>query len=236
MSIENEDAGFWPAYVASMAGLVQSLLLVVSILAVALYQMGGRMAEKMDAAEALQLVSPAPAPVPGRAGMMLAMGRGVQSQPAAARQAALQSRGGTWRLMIRFTGSTIDLGEKTRGALAEQLQRFDRGLADKNPTNGDVKHWQVGLSVDTSDRIATRAAYLRVLEVRNAMIAAGVAPGSIAVRLDPASPATEIGLQQTVFVDWLPSGPGRSLSAPGRTGPSLVDPVPAAASPAEHRP
>lgn len=33
-----EDAGFWPAYVAAMAGLIQGILLVLAVMAIALFQ------------------------------------------------------------------------------------------------------------------------------------------------------------------------------------------------------
>lgn len=61
MHTENESGGFWPGYVAAVASLVQSLLLIAAVLALTMYQVGTLAGKKVHAAAAAVVVQEPPA-------------------------------------------------------------------------------------------------------------------------------------------------------------------------------
>jgi hypothetical protein len=56
MHTEDESGGFWPGYVAAVASLVLSLLLIAAVLALTIYQVGMLAGKKVNAAAAAVVV------------------------------------------------------------------------------------------------------------------------------------------------------------------------------------
>lgn len=71
MHAQDESGGFWPGYVAAVASLVLSLLLIAAVLALTIYQVGLLAGKKVQAAAAAVVVPEAKAPDDGGAGASL---------------------------------------------------------------------------------------------------------------------------------------------------------------------
>lgn len=141
MAVANsdDDAGYWPGYVAAVACLVQSLLLLSVVMAVTLYQLGmlaGRSRLEQDTT---------PQPNPAALGIALVF-------PSA-----------TWR---------IDKAARERLRAEVEKQRRE-----------GVTHWRISLRTQTDNAMKRRGGYLRLMIVRNELIALGVLGNRIEVRL-----------------------------------------------------
>lgn len=168
MAVANseDDAGYWPGYVAAVACLVQSLLLLSVVMAVTLYQLG------MLAGRSSLAQDTPPPPTPVEPGIALVF-------PSA-----------TWRIdeVAR---------ERLRTALARQRRE-------------GMTHWRISLRTQTDNTMKRRGAYLRLMSVRNELMALGVAGHRIEVRLYD-TPDDDKSGAQTVRIEPMPDGAERGM-------------------------
>lgn len=103
MHTEDESGGFWPGYVAAVASLVLSLLLIAAVLALTLYQVGMLAGKKVHEAAAAVV---APAVVP-----------------------AVAPRSGETDLVLEFSEQGWRLDAQAQSLLLEQIrQQVQRGI------------------------------------------------------------------------------------------------------------
>lgn len=236
---EEEGGGVWPAYVAAVAGLLLSLLLLSAIMALVMFILGLVAGHNMDpvtkappttasapsvvtlkaASQAIdftgpyQLTPPSPeqstssssgqkpaskesgqksslakkaqgAAKPGSSQAQSSVPSVPQSQQSAAApvpkvtstapQGQSQGGGGIARVRIVFQGDALSLGKDD----SDQLQKQIKSLSDKGRYR-----WFLALATQIDNPEKRRAGYLRLLAVRNAVIAAGVPVSEIDMRL-----------------------------------------------------
>lgn len=155
--MHDEESGTWPAYVAAVAGLVQSLLLVTAVMAIAIYQ-----AAKLGTPGAQADITPA----------ALAAAEPVAYRPQA--MIRLTFHEGSWRLDPQSE-------QRVRQALSGQEAR-------------GAEPWLISLRAHISDPVMRRAAYFRVMIVRNLLLDAGIDATRITLHLEDA-PDDEGGTQ-----------------------------------------
>lgn len=147
---QGEQGGVWPAYVAAMAGLVQSLLFVSAIMALALLQIGMLVGRQVDQQQADRWVGE------GRKAQRL------QGSPQA--RASVPSPSSE-RWSVEFDDSSVWLSEQARAELQALVRRqLEQGH----------RSWRLEVWVEADNVLQRRAAYLRLLVMRNAMVEAGV--------------------------------------------------------------
>lgn len=105
---DEESAGFWPGYVAAVACLVQSLLLLCAVMAMTVYQLGILAGRKIEAAAVAAVVPPPATDSAQRGGIALAFPGTTWRIDAAARERlrtelAKRLREGVthWRISLR---------------------------------------------------------------------------------------------------------------------------------------
>ncbi len=216
---DDDDAGVWPAYVAAVAGLLLSLLLLTAIMALVMFILGLVVGHNMDA-DPEATASDASAPKSGMAHspppppplttvkpvMPAVPVRPVVPDRAAAtgiRPPVPGSGRSAERARITFAQDTVHLNR----AQSEQLK-----AAIVRLLHAGQRNWQLTLATQTDNPEKARAGYLRLLAIRNVMIAAGVDPLSIAMHLVNAPAGTADRDEQSVVVS---SGNETSTAGPG---------------------
>jgi hypothetical protein len=198
----DEEAGFWPGYVAAVAGLVQGLLIMAMALGISIYALGrlataasaeaaAKDAEAAEAAAAATGAGPFPAappplPAPLPAPPPLAA-RAPVPPPVSARQPVVAT--------IGFTGDAVALPDSLGSAVSEMVARHQ--------AQGAVR-WRLALAAPLTDPRARRAGYLRLLATRRAMITAGVAADAITVALNDGDTAGAVVELQPIGADGAP--------------------------------
>ncbi len=156
---DDDDAGFWPGYVAAVSGLVQGLLIMAMALGVSIFalsQVGIKGKLPGDGPQGLPR-APAPLPPPQEQAPPL------PEAPPAARP-----------MRISFLGDAVLLPPSVRKLV---------GSAIENRQAMGVARWQIELTADLEDPRARRAGYLRVMGVRSLLMSAGIPAEAIDVRL-----------------------------------------------------
>ena len=160
MHQEEDNGGFWPGYVAAVACLVLSLLLISAVMSITIMQLGVSVGQMVDAQIAAQMAAAAEQTPPAD----------VPPPPA---QANLPS------LELMFPPDAWRLDDAARKRLLAEIDRLmKRG----------VKEWTVSLQTDTNDSLRRRAAYLQLLAVRSVMLEAGVLGSQIELRMLEVNP------------------------------------------------
>ena len=181
-----EEAGFWPGYVAAVAGLVQGLLIMAMALGISIYALGKlAVAEEYaeQAAKDQAARDKAAAAAAAVAARDVAGPWPVGPRPASASTLPpplLQPRPvglpvatalvGT----ISFYGDAVDLPDTSAGDVAAMVARHRAA--------GAVR-WRLTLAAPLADPRARRAGYLRLLSIRRALLAAGVDVAEISAGL-----------------------------------------------------
>lgn len=204
---DDDDAGVWPAYVAAVAGLLLSLLLLTAIMALVMFILGLVVGHNMDAdtgATASEAAAPksgtahSPPPLPPFTTIKPAMPavplRSVvpeRTTPPGVRPPVPGSGHSAERARITFAQDTVHLNR----AQSEQLK-----VAIARLVNAGQHNWQLTLATQTDNPEKARAGYLRLLAIRNVMIAAGVDPLSIGMHLVNAPAGAADRDEQSVVV------------------------------------
>ena len=158
---EEENGGFWPGYVAAIASLVLSLLLISAVMAITIMQLGVSVGQMMEAKQAAAMVATT---------KRLQVLPPVDRPPVGLQQPTLE---------LTFPQDKWRLDDAARTRLhAELVQLNQKG----------VKGWTLSLQTNTSDSLKRRAAYLQLMAVRNVMLEAGVTGDQIDMRMLDAGP------------------------------------------------
>lgn len=188
MHQEEDNGGFWPGYVAAVACLVLSLLLISAVMAITIMQLGVSVGQMVDAQMAEQMAAAAEQPPPAD----------VPPPPPA--EATLPS------LELMFPPDAWRLDEAARKRMLAEIARLMKQ---------GVKEWTVSLQTDTNDSLRRRAAYLQLMAVRNVMLEAGVLGSKIELRMLDVNPEQATQAQyplkiipKAVSVDGTRAAPG----------------------------
>jgi hypothetical protein len=177
MHAEEDSAGFWPGYVAAVASLVQALLLLSAVLAMAVFQLGLLIGQQMDAKAALAMTI-------------------EKLSDTAADQAARQKDDAEAPLNVTFSDAVWQLSEGEAAQVTNELQQLQQRQA--------VTRWRVWLPTQTDDPRKRRFGFLRVMALRNVLIKSGIAPDKIDVQLLQVAEAEGVDRRsadaQTVYI------------------------------------
>lgn len=227
MQSEQEDAGVWPAYVAAVAGLVQSLLFVSAIMAMTLLQVGMLAGKKVD-----ETLSRAITEQPGHAGQVSAganasggtgqgSGGGGFRKDAVSAQRSPEAREG--QLDLRFAPDTLQLDEAAKERLRELLRRqIAMGM----------RQWLAYIETDVDDSLQRRAGYLRLMAARNVFVEMEIEPHRLTLRLMPTKAASA---QPGTLLRIVPSRQEPAAPAAATPAAPVAPGAPAATTPAEER-
>ena len=197
MSGGKSSAGeYWPGFVDALTNVVIAMIFVVVVLAISLsfaaQQMGKKLADeyikKLQATQPTTSAAAAPAAPAAedvvaphtvqRADVRIAVA--APPKAASAATAAVRHKGGKLQLDYAPDAFVLDVASQTR--LRESL------ALTAPPGKVRLELVAVGPDIGLSDN--QRAAYVRLMAVRNALIEAGYAAEQISVRVDSAqSPA-----------------------------------------------
>ncbi len=176
MHAEEDSVGFWPGYVAAVASLVQALLLLSAVLAMAVFQLGMTIGLQMDAKAALAMTI-------------------KKLSDTTANKAAMQKDDVEAPLSVTFSDSVWQLSEGEVAQVSTELRQLQRQ---------SVPRWRVWLLTQTDDPRKRRLGFLRVMALRNALLKNGVAADKIDVQLVQVTESEGAGQrsvsEQTVYV------------------------------------
>lgn len=190
-SAGGHDDGYWPSYVDVLVNVVLNLMFLAAILVVGNFFQG---------LEASKMVI---APDAGQQGRVLF----EQEAPSASRRPLPQPFAapdlGLEQLSMRFDGNAVQIDEQALARLKEELQaQMGRG----------VRYWEVFIEADVDDGLQRRAAYLRMMAVRNVFLEIGIDAQRFTLRMQPA-PVSGVGGQVAYIVPRLEL-PGKNTSGP----------------------
>ena len=195
---------YWPGFVDALTNVVIAMVFVIVVLAIALSfamqmvasRMAGKLAELQAANVQLQAsqknppVEPGPAlapssdtplPAPAEARLRIAVAgneRTAQARPATVNPA-------TRSLVLEYEQGALTLDELAQKNLVQALGPVKLAL-DAAPAGARIALVATGPAMELSDN--QRAAFLRLMAVRNQLLEQGVPAARIATRLDPQGP------------------------------------------------
>jgi hypothetical protein len=159
---DSTDNNYWPGYVAAMASLVQSLLLLAVILAYAIYEMGLLAGKRVDQAVALAMADESVQPVP--------IDEDTKKNPAKLVQ-KLKTMGSS---EFEFPHNIWQLDEGSSSKVRAEV---------KKRVGQRASTWLIWVETDTDHAFKRRLAYLRIMVVRNELIRAGIQASQIETRI-----------------------------------------------------
>lgn len=159
---DSEENNYWPGYVAAMASLVQSLLLLAVILAYAIYEMGLLAGKRVDQAVALAMADESVQPVP--------LDEDTKRDPAKLVQ-KLKTMGTS---EFEFPLNIWQLDDESSAQVRTEVKKRMR----QHPGA-----WLIWVETDTDHAFKRRLAYLRIMVVRNELIRAGIQAPQIETRI-----------------------------------------------------
>ena len=166
----NDHSGsYWPGYVDALVNVVLNLMFLAAILAIGSFSQGLENSRRKIQAIQVEKQAARANNAPGRAASASAP---TLQQRA---QASLQTKS---RLDLRFTNDTVRLDASAREHLKMELQ---------NQIRQGVQYWRLSIDAEVNDNHQRRAAYLRMISVRNVFLEAGIDPARISMRMLPTS-------------------------------------------------
>lgn len=202
----------WPGYVGATAALAITLLLLIGFLGTNLFVLGKQTARVLHAAGEIseQVARDLPPPRSDssrRQGVsaesLASIGSGEVAPPVAPQRASGASPPGAlapvsaaalastpaWRIVLRFEKSAYLMDTATRAALRDAVAPVaDRPLLVEGLADGEL------------GTASARAAYLRVMAVRNALLDAGIEPDRIRPSVRAVDAVTLSGLAERPVV------------------------------------
>lgn len=196
---------YWPGFVDALTNVVIAMVFVIVVLAIALSfamqmvasRMAGKVAELENAKAALvaaaasaatgpPIVAPAPsadtplaAPADGR--VRIAVAGNERAMPARPAQVRAADRS----LVLEYELGALTLDEAAQKSLVQALGPVKAALQSASASTR-LALVATGPAMELSDN--QRAAFVRVMAVRNQLLDQGVAADRIVTRLDPAGP------------------------------------------------
>lgn len=174
MSATQNVPSVWPGYVAAIASLVLSLLLLLAILVFALTQVGNLVSAYMQELLRTSLQAEQPHPRP----MVKQMRPTNAAPPPPTEEPSDAVAPGTPMRQIRLIFAA-DVADIPAGQVAELVSSIKQIQA---PLDTD---WTIWSNVLPSDPVMERSAYRLMLIVRKALIAQGIPEKQIDLKLKP---------------------------------------------------
>lgn len=175
-----EEAGFWPGYVAAVSGLVQGLLIMAMALGISIYALG-RLAASAAAGSKKAAVAPASPPVsgqpPGPALPPFDLGRAEPAPlpgPPPVPPRGIPAPPEIIVATITFFGDAVDLPPTSAGDV--------RSIIDAHKAGG-AERWRLTMAANLENPGQRRAGYLRLLAIRNIVMATGVSADRVQLQL-----------------------------------------------------
>jgi len=178
---------YWPGFVDALTNVVIAMIFVVVVLAISLsfaaQMMGKKLAEKYiqehqaKQAQAPPARPPAPQPVLAESALVKTTRIAVAGNEAAASAAGGAVRQVRNTLQLDYAASAITLDAAAADRFKAAVAALGGSLAQRS-----VQIVASGAGMALNDN--QRAAYLRVMAVRNTLLDLGVAPERITVRID----------------------------------------------------
>lgn len=195
---------YWPGFVDALTNVVIAMVFVIVVLAIALSfamqlvasRMAGKLAElqaanvQLQASQKERPVDPGPTaapatdtplPAPADARVRIAVAgneRGTPARPATVNPA-------TRSLVLEYEQGALTLDDAAQKNLVQALAPVKAAL-DAAPAGTRIALVATGPGMELSDN--QRAAFLRLMAVRNQLLEQGVPATRIATRLDPEGP------------------------------------------------
>ena len=181
-SMDDEEPGFWPGYVAAISGLVQGLLIMAMALGTAIFVLGqlAKVQAKAEAQNTAPRHDPAGLVPQGPPAPTLLAPLPPAGQGGLAPEAPDQV-GGPAQISAGFQGDAVVL---PGSAVPDVLASFDRARA------AGVKRWRISIPADLNDPRDQRAAYLRLLGLRALLIQHGAQAGDIDTWIESSAAAS----------------------------------------------
>jgi hypothetical protein len=197
MSGSSEGEGFWPGFVDALGNIVIALIFVVLVLAIAMSfsaqiyskKLAEQMLQEKLAAMAVAAKASGASPGGGAAPSMppsdsvtrtlIAVARPPADKASAAPTSMTASNG----IELQFDSLAVTLDDVATQALKSALRKE---IASGAPVSS-VQIVALGPQMQLSEQ--QRAAYLRLMSVRNEVLESGVSPDKIQVRIDTKQPA-----------------------------------------------
>ena len=203
------DVLFWPGYVDAISCLVLNLLFLTMVLTIAVFILGQGQAlnrselpdpqviaaalpstevplkaqEKLPTREP-RSIAPLPAPVSAKPPEVVRplMSFKSDAEPVVNGAVRVGAEGiSDALLVITLRGDTLIVPREQRDALVEKLREIDA----LQPEQG----YEVRIATDTTLSDARRRSYVRAMSVRDVMLAAGIRPISITLRMESNGPS-----------------------------------------------
>jgi hypothetical protein len=185
-----EDAGFWPGYVAAVSGLVQGLLIMAMALGISIYALGqlavdaDRTARAKRSAAAGEETGALPMP-------------NAPSPPPELRTSppATMASGGALRppeaivARISFFDDAVDLPDASAADVATIVAAHRAGGAAR---------WRLMLGAELGNPRARRAGFLRLLAVRKVLLGTGVEADRVQLQLVEGGAASGPGIVELI--------------------------------------
>ena len=190
-SHDEESSGIWPAYVAAMACLMQALLLLMAVIAIANFLSGQAASMAKASNQSVHLSGDEEGGASGLLGLPVPGAKSVPQRPspppslkAALTPAEVEASADGAGLRFTFSADAFRL-EDTQAA---RLRTF---VASQGARAEGAARWRVWATVDTRDVQARRGAYLRLMSARAWLMEAGVPATAIDLQLfsDPEASA-----------------------------------------------
>lgn len=179
---------YWPGYVDALTNVVLNLLFLIAIFASGVFALGMKSAHRqaavVDAPVQVTVVSTGPEEV------RIRVAEADITQNGQVSVEGLRRLGEKALISIGFSAEAVTIADADRRSLWSRMQS---GLRDSGQE--PLLLWAV---VDVNETSQRRAAYLRVMAVRDWLVASGVAPERISMRL--LSGITERASGQMVYV------------------------------------
>ncbi len=177
MRLANNAPSVWPGYVAAVASLVLSLLLLLAILVFALTQIGNLVSRfraeilrgLLQAESQTRPASPAPALAPT---VRVAP---VPPEPLANKAATNSAKPAQRQIKLIFGNGLADIPASHRSVVANAIE---------NAQHAKDLAWQIRATVLPHDPIMERATYQLMLSVRQALVAQAYYEKRISLHLD----------------------------------------------------
>lgn len=197
----DNDPGFWPGFVAAIAGLVLGLLIMAMVLGISLFVLGqlASLADKKPVHGPEPRADASPWP-PAEVAAQILGASPRDNRPTAPPPPSVSLAPEPVRPVatLEFVAQAVLLPRSAQQYLAESVQQA---------TEAGVRHWRLEVQTDEQDLSRQRAAFLRLMAVRNVLLEAGVPVTDVVTRLIDVGPAANDVDRVQVFAVAPPRAP-----------------------------
>lgn len=200
MKLAKNVPSVWPGYVAAIASLVLSLLLLLAILVFALTQVGNLvsnyreeilkavlLAESLRPIEVFNIVAPAAAEI-------------TKKKVAPIEKPVISAEKSYHQVTLIFSAGLADIPDTYKSRIEKAIQ--------ETPSSGD-SNWRIWSTAFANDPLMERAAFQLMLAARRTLVAQGISEKRIELQLSKAevAPANYLLGEIVVHIAPVPSKP-----------------------------